>query len=567
MDLFSKEVTKNILSLLNGAGKLSSEDLQIYQGESDPLTSLVEKKVVSEAELVQGLSAVYKIPIEANFDVSLAENKALKTIPAKQIIKFKAIPYLFEKGQLVTLVVDPSNSAAAGQISALSGRKSVIKLITISQYQSLLERVTDEMEEVEDVSEQKIDAPLSSGKRARREKREDFNTDDASQVRSFVDSILQTSARQNASDIHIEIYQHGARVRYRMNGILEIIPQFSEYLNAHFNACVARLKLMAGCDISERRLAQDGALNFSYENESIDVRFSSLPTKFGESIVMRLLRGDNALALDQIGFLSKDYEVLSNAINAPQGMVLVTGPTGSGKTTTLYACLQKINSPEKNIMTAEDPIEYTLDGVRQSQAREDIGLSFSNILRAFLRQDPEVILVGEIRDKETADIAIKAALTGHLLLSTLHTNSAIATIQRLGNMGIPNFMLATALSVIVAQRLARKNCPHCIIDDSVDERTLTYIGFDSYEQNDLKPKRGKGCSKCGGTGYKGRQGIYEVLSIDHTIESIILQGNFQLSDIENAARNNGFETMQDVGRKYISEGLISCEEYQRVISE
>jgi type IV pilus assembly protein PilB len=568
MQLFSNEVSLTILKLLNGAGKLSNEEVELYKDEKDPLSALIEKKVVSEQELVQGLSSIYKTPIFQEFNLDKADEKAMSVIPAKQLIKLKVIPYSFEKSQLLVLLVDPSNSVSVGQISALSGRKSIVKLVTISQYQALLDKITDQIPEQEaEVKQVEVKKNTSGSRRSTRKKEEVFDTEDASQVRTFVNSILQTAAKLDASDIHIEIYQHGARVRFRMNGILEIMTKFNEYLNAHFNACVARLKLMGDCDISERRLAQDGALNFSFGSESIDVRFSSLPTKFGESIVMRLLRGEATLELDQIGFLEHDYDILTKAITSPQGMVLVTGPTGSGKTTTLYACLQSINTPEKNIMTAEDPIEYTLDGVRQSQAREDIGLSFSNILRAFLRQDPEIILVGEIRDKETADIAIKAALTGHLLLSTLHTNSAIATIQRLGNMGIPNFMLATALSVIVAQRLARKNCQKCLVDDEVDQKTLDYIGFESYDQDNLKPKKGKGCPACGGSGYKGRQGIYEVLNMDSNIEGIILEGNFQLSDIENMARQNGFKTMQDVGRDYITKGLISIEEYQRVLSE
>ena len=571
MQIFSKEVSKNILKLLTSAGKISETDFEIYREEGDPLVSLIDAKVISEQELIQGLSTLYKLTIESNFKVDEIDDKALKSIPSTQIIKFKAIPYKYSGKELICLAADPSNVVSSGQISALTGKKSVIKLITISQYKSLLEKLTEQIASEEVAPEVKISnknkAPTQPVKKVEKEKEVKFDAEDPTQVKLFVDKILTTSAKLDTSDIHLEIYQHGARVRFRINGVLEIMPEFSDYLNAHFNACVARLKLMAGCDISERRLAQDGALNFTYLDESIDVRFSSLPTKFGESIVMRLLRGEATLELDQIGFLPNDYDILSHAINSPQGMVLVTGPTGSGKTTTLYACLQAINKPEKNIMTAEDPIEYTLDGVRQSQAREDIGLSFSNILRAFLRQDPEVILVGEIRDKETADIAIKAALTGHLLLSTLHTNSAIATIQRLGNMGIPNFMLATALSVIVAQRLARKNCQKCLVDDEVDKKTLDFIGFDSHEQDSLKPKKGKGCPECGGTGYKGRQGIYEVLNMNSAIESIILRGDFQLSEIESAARENGFKTMQDVGKKYISEGVISAEEYQRVLSE
>jgi type IV pilus assembly protein PilB len=341
---------------------------------------------------------------------------------------------------------------------------------------------------------------------------------------------------------------------------------YSEYLFKNYQAVTTRFKILAGCDISEKRIAQDGAITLTDESgKDIDFRFNLVPTKNGERIVMRILAGDPALSLDKIGFDPVDYNKVIEAITAPQGMVLVTGPTGSGKTTTLYGALQYINSPDINILTAEDPIEYYLEGAGQVQANEKIGLSFSAILRAFLRQDPEVILVGEIRDQETIDIAVKAALTGHLLLSTLHTNDAISSITRMLNMGVPNFMISSALSMIIAQRLARKNCSACLVsDDLITPDILKRIGFSEEESKKVKPMKGSGCPTCNGSGMKGRQGIYEVLRKTKYIEEAILR-NEQAPQLLEAARKDGFKTMQEIGREYIQKGVISVEEFQRTL--
>ena len=328
---------------------------------------------------------------------------------------------------------------------------------------------------------------------------------------------------------------------------------------------------MAGCDISERRLPQDGKLQFknpkpkTEDDIDIDVRFSVIPAKEGERVVMRLLAAGPDLGLEQIGLEKQDYDNLVSAISAPQGMVLVTGPTGSGKSTTLYGCIKKINKPGTNIMTAEDPVEFYLKGVGQVQANEEIGLSFESILKSFLRQDPEVILVGEIRDQSTVNIAIKAALTGHLLLSTLHTNDAVSTVVRLTNMGVPNFMVASALSLIVAQRLARKCCQSCLVEDTeVKEHDLIKIGFTKEELATFKPKKGAGCHECNNSGYKGRQGIYEVLKKTPELEAAILR-DARADELLESAKKGGFRTMQVIGREFIKKGIIDVKEYTRIL--
>ena len=330
---------------------------------------------------------------------------------------------------------------------------------------------------------------------------------------------------------------------------------------------------MSKLDIAERRIPQDGGSTFKYGDKEMDLRISIMPTKNNERIVMRLLNkeaGDVSLA--QLGFADQDLKILEEAINSPQGMVLVTGPTGSGKTTTLYSILKTINKPSMNILTAEDPVEYELEGVGQVQVREDIGYTFETALRSFLRQDPEVILVGEIRDKATVDIALKAALTGHLVFSTLHTNDAPSTITRLQNMGTPDYLISAACTLVMAQRLARKTCIECRVpDERINPKTLTSIGFTAEEASRVRPVIGKGCSACAsgdsgaGNGYKGRMGIYEILKVSKNIKDAILRQATTL-ELKQVAKQDNFRTMQDMGRELIHTGDLSFSEYQRVLS-
>ena len=350
---------------------------------------------------------------------------------------------------------------------------------------------------------------------------------------------------------------------------MKVQEELSSQIRKNYGSVVTRMKIMAGCDISEQRLPQDGAITVKDQSQGgkdTDVRFNVVPTKYGERICMRLLKSSNIMALDSIGIPEVDLKKFIKGIESPQGMVLVTGPTGSGKTTTLYAGIQHINSPETNIMTAEDPVEYTMAGIGQVQANETIGLSFASILRAFLRQDPEVILVGEIRDKETVDIAIKAALTGHLVLSTLHTQDALATIVRMTNMGVPPFMISGALNMIVAQRLARKTCKECKVDDTaITADLLKDVGYTTTEIPSVKCVKGKGCDKCEGSGYKGRQGIYEFLEITNKVGQGIIDG-LRTHELLEVARKDGFVTMEQRARDLVKGGVLSYEEFLRVIS-
>ena len=398
------------------------------------------------------------------------------------------------------------------------------------------------------------------------EKNKDELIEVGSEVISFGNNLITEAINLGVSDIHIECYRDSAQVRFRIDGILKIMDKYSKFLYENYNAVVARIKIISKLDIAERRIPQDGASTFKSDTKEIDLRISILPTKNNERIVMRILNkdaGDKALA--DLGFEEKDLEKLVKAITSPQGMVLVTGPTGSGKTTTLYSVLKHINKPGMNILTAEDPVEYEMEGIGQVQVKEAIGYTFEEALRSFLRQDPEVILVGEIRDKATVDIALKAALTGHLVFSTLHTNDAPSSITRLLNMGTPNYLISAALTLIMAQRLARKTCLDCrVIDENITPKLLNSIGFLPEQSARAKIYKGEGCEQCGGSGYKGRMGIYEILEIDNELKAGVLS-NLQQTELNAIAKKNGFRTMQDMGKDLLLSGDLSFAEFERVL--
>ena len=331
-----------------------------------------------------------------------------------------------------------------------------------------------------------------------------------SEVIKFSTAVVAEAIKSGVSDIHIEPYRFTSRVRYRLDGMLQEQEHFKKFLHSNYGAVVTRFKIMGKLDIAERRLPQDGAIPFKIDGKVVDLRLSILPTATNERIVMRVLNKDAGdISLEQLNFEDTDLTNLRKAIHSTQGLVLVTGPTGSGKTTTLYSILKEVSKPHLNILTAEDPVEYELDGVGQVQIKDDIGLNFAAALRSFLRQDPEIILVGEMRDKETVDIGLKAALTGHLVFSTLHTNDAPSTITRLQNMGTPDYLISAACTLVLAQRLARKTCSECREPDTdVTPKVLSDFGFTPEQASRAKVLKGKGCAKCKDTGYKGRMGIY-----------------------------------------------------------
>jgi type IV pilus assembly protein PilB len=384
------------------------------------------------------------------------------------------------------------------------------------------------------------------------------DTDAQAPVVMLVQTLLREALRRSASDIHIEPFEESLRVRFRIDGSLQEIQQLPMKLTS---AIVSRLKIMAELDICERRIPQDGCIRMRGQNgDEADFRLSTLPSVFGEKVVMRVLGRSNLNNdLSTMNIPPKQHDLIKTAITKPDGLVLVTGPTGSGKTTTLYACLTELNEPDSSLFTAEDPVEGTLKGVTQVQINNTVGLNFSAVLRSLLRQDPDVILVGEIRDKETIEIAIKAALTGHLVLSTLHTNDTAATVQRLLNMGVESYLIASAVNLIVAQRLVRKICEHCKEKVAIDTSILTKYEINPHEIEASGLYKGKGCKECGNTGYKGRKAIYEVMNMTESLKETVLRGASSM-EIKRKAREEGMITLREAGVELLKEGITTLDE-------
>lgn len=566
----SPAVSEKIAELLKNSGLLSSDryikiTTQCSQDKGKIVNELLKKKFVTEDDIVKAISRNFAIK---KFDLSVENVKpeAIKSLPTAFIKKEKIVPFELEGDVLNVAIADPSKMVLLTKIKSLSN-KNVNFFVTT--FTNIERTISSRIFDISNLPQQKPKLTLDEKNKSIQEgkKIDDVST---TNIIQFVDTLFFQGLRAGASDIHIEVFRHKtARIRFRIDGIMQVQKGLSEQLTENYNAVITRLKIMASCDISEQRLPQDGSISVQDKDQGgidVDVRFNTLPTKFGERIVMRLLRGSNVIELDKIGIPKLELNKFIKAIESPQGMILVTGPTGSGKTTTLYAALQHINNPKINILTAEDPIEYTVEGISQIQANEGIGLTFPNILRSFLRQDPEVILVGEIRDKETVDIALKAALTGHLLLSTLHTRDAVSTIIRLTNMGVPNFMIAGALNMVVAQRLARKICSNCkTLDATINQGQLKELGFKQSEIDKVKVYKGTGCQECGDTGYLGRQGVYEILEINQELQSAIVEEK-KASELLIIARKNGFKTLDEIARTHVQNGIISYEEFLRTIT-
>ena len=385
-------------------------------------------------------------------------------------------------------------------------------------------------------------------------------------VVSVVDKMLSEAVIDGTSDVHIEKFKDFAQIRFRNGGTLLAQSQYKSFIEKNYNAVIARIKILANLDIAERRLPQDGKISYIAKDDTeVDFRISILPTSLGERVVIRILNSSSlAVTISAIGFTKNQEKEFISAVSAPQGMVLVTGPTGSGKSTTLYGAMNFLNQPDVNILTAEDPVEYTMAGISQVQIKEDIGLTFASALRSFLRQDPEIILVGEIRDAETADIASKAALTGHLVLSTLHTNSAVGAISRLINMGLPAYLVSSALTAVVAQRLVRVNCEKCKVEIKKDNAEIEDFIKKYNISTTANLMKGEGCKVCNQTGYKGRKGVHEILTISPEIEAAITENKSDQEIIE-IAKKNSFMSLAESSVRFVEDGTLSVEEYLRVI--
>jgi len=561
---------QSIINMLRDHNALSGQQIKQIEtlskesGKSQIETAF-ELNITNDTKVAQLLSESFSIPL-----VQLSEIKLNDEIKKYTDIRFLKenyiIPFEVDTKSIKVAIADASKFSLIKNIQSLTNLQPELYAASINQISDFLARleqttpVKSKNQKIEQVKKKQTNVPLEV----------------ESDVIAFVDKILNKAIKLESSDIHIEPFKDSAHVRFRVDGVLRVMDEFTEFLNKdplNYNSVVTRIKILSKLDIAERRIPQDGGSTFKYGNKEMDLRISIMPTKNNERIVMRLLNKEAGdVSLDKLGFADQDLKTLDEAIRSPQGMVLVTGPTGSGKTTTLYSILKTINNPAMNILTAEDPVEYELEGVGQVQVREDIGYTFEIALRSFLRQDPEVILVGEIRDKATVDIALKAALTGHLVFSTLHTNDAPSTITRLQNMGTPDYLISAACTLVMAQRLARKTCLECrATDERINPKTLTSIGFTAEEASRVRPVYGKGCKACAsgeagvGNGYKGRMGIYEILKVSKNIKDAILRKATTI-ELKQVAKQDNFRTMQDMGKELIATGDLSFSEYQRVLS-
>jgi len=558
LDLNSEQ---NILNMLMESSSISEDQMSKINANSKEigktkLETAIELNFTDETKIQKTLSTSYSIEL-ISLEKKVIDPKIKKIIDLRYIQDNLLVPFEMSEGTLKIAIADASKLSLMKNLKTMTKMEPELyaaKISDINEFIDRISRMDTKKISPTDVKVEKIDT------------NKDELIEVGSEVINFGNKLITEAINLGASDIHIECFRDNAQVRFRVDGILKIMDKYSKFLFENYNAVVARVKIISKLDIAERRVPQDGASTFKSDTKEIDLRISILPTKNNERIVMRILNkdaGDKALA--DLGFEEKDLQKLVRAITSPQGMVLVTGPTGSGKTTTLYSVLKHINKPGMNILTAEDPVEYEMEGIGQVQVKEGIGYTFEEALRSFLRQDPEVILVGEIRDKATVDIALKAALTGHLVFSTLHTNDAPSSITRLLNMGTPNYLISAALTLIMAQRLARKTCLDCrVIDENITPKLLNSIGFLPEQSARAKIYKGNGCESCTGSGYKGRMGIYEILEIENELKAGILS-NLQQTELNAIAKKNGFRTMQDMGQDLLLSGDLSFAEYERVL--
>ncbi|MEK6681086.1 MAG: type IV-A pilus assembly ATPase PilB [Nitrospirota bacterium] len=566
-------LTNKLGDMLVNAKLINEEQLKkalsTQQKEGGKLGSiLVKLGYVTEDKLLNLLSHQFGIPA-VNLSTQEVDLNLIKMLPAEVAQKYQVIPVARKGATLTIAMVDPSDVFAIDDIKFMTGYDVQPVLSTEGSIRSAINKYYDTTDALQTVLKDiKLQEAIEDGDvDIVHEGDEKVDLKDLKEaveeapVVKLVNFILADGVTKGVSDIHVEAYEKKFRVRYRLDGILyeAMVPPMK--LRA---AMTSRLKIMAELDIAERRLPQDGRIKLRMKNKEVDLRVSTLPCLFGEKVVMRILDKSNlTLDLTKLGFEPKALQDFMNAINSPYGMVLVTGPTGSGKTTTLYSALNQINQIDVNIMTAEDPVEYYLMGINQVQMKDEIGLNFAMALRSFLRQDPDVVMVGEIRDYETAEIAVKAALTGHLVLSTLHTNDAPSTINRLLNMGIEPFLVSSSVLLILAQRLIRKVCQQCKEVEKVPVKSLIDIGFSPEEAEKVVCYRGKGCTNCSDTGYKGRIAIYEVMPIGDEIKELILEGA-SASEIKKTAAKMGMKTLRMSGLQKIKDGMTSVEEVVRV---
>ncbi len=529
------------------------------------ITELTKLGVISEDQIAQFISNYYSLEL-VDLEANTISEQVLKLLSKDFIQKYQVLPISRSGKTLRVALVDPSIDFVLEDIKFITGFNVQPVVCTETQFLRAIERyyqMGGTLNKIlADMGEDSGVEVVNTSNDAELERlKEEIET---APVVKLVDGILSDAVNKRASDVHLEPYETQFRVRFRVDGVLAEVMSPPSHLKA---AIVSRIKIMANLNIAERRIPQDGHIKMKIGERGIDLRVSTLPTLFGEKIVMRILDKSNlTLDLNSFGFPEKALADFERAIRMPHGLILVTGPTGSGKTTTLYSVLSKLNTPTVNTMTAEDPVEYNFGGLNQVQVKDEVGLTFSAALKSFLRQDPDIIMIGEIRDLETGSIAVRAALTGHLVLSTLHTNSASATITRMVDMGIEKFLVSSSVNLVLAQRLLRKICKKCKVPVEIHPEALREVGLDPDKLQGHTFHHGSGCAECNNSGYKGRTGIYEVMPMSPKIREMVLDGKNTL-EIEQTAVKEGMLTLRMDACEKFKAGITTIEEVLRITGE
>lgn len=553
--------TVRLGDLLVRANKITrsqlSEALEIQKVKRKKIGELlIDEGIVTEDVIIEVLKeqlGIEKITL-SNIDV---DSKAVKLVNESLCRKYDLFPFYTENGVIKVAISDPLNIFAIDDVAITTGLRVETYISTKKDIHKATEKYYSDRN-VENAVEE-----ITKSRIVYQNKTEDLEKIDEvknAPTVKLVDSLLKNAVEQRASDIHIEPYEKYIRVRYRIDGQLEEISSLNIDV---LPGIVTRIKILADLNIAERRIPQDGRIVTIINNKNVDMRVSIIPLITGEKVVIRILdRSNYKIGKDNLGMNNEDIKKLENIISVPHGIILVTGPTGSGKSTTLYTILNELNSINKNIVTVEDPVEYSMDGINQINVNNKVGLTFATGLRSILRQDPDVVMVGEMRDNETAEIGIRAAITGHLVLSTLHTNDAPSSVIRLVDMGVEPFLVATAIKGVIAQRLVRRICPSCKEAFEADEAQKKLMHINSSDNVTLH--KGKGCASCNYTGYSGRIGVYEIMNVDRSIKDLIIKSN-NPEDIKDEAIKNGMKTLADSCRELVLNGDITIEEMMKII--
>lgn len=533
--------------------QLLEEGVQNSELDGKTIDLLVEKHYCSYEDIYKVLSEEFSIPLVSLDDINITDE--VKALVSDKIVReHNILPLDVSNGQLEAVISDPMDMDTVDNVSRLVGMPLDLRLAPPHTIKDAIEAQYGLKGEFESIFGEDADGAgvkMDAGKA----------TEEDAPIIKYVQSLITEAVKRRASDIHLEPLEKRFRVRYRIDGVLVEVENPPKRLQP---SIISRLKLMADMSIAEKRVPLDGRIQISYENKDIDLRVSSLPTVYGESIVMRILDKEGLrLGLPELGFFSDDQSTFERIVGMADGIFLVTGPTGSGKSTTLYSALNYLNHPDRKIITVEDPVEYQMTGINQVQVRREVGMTFAAALRSMLRQAPNIIMIGEIRDLETAEIAINASLTGHMVFSTLHTNDAPSAVTRLVDIGVKPFLVSASLRAALAQRLVRKNCAACKEPYEPDHKVLQAIGINEIEAKGMNFMHGVGCPKCNGIGYKGRMGIFEIFIVNEEIQQMIYEGR-TLVELRAKARELGMRVMREDGIRKVSSGLTTADEVLKV---